>query len=103
MSVWDEMSKLIAEIPPHVVGPERVHFLGGLIDKAPDVLRRDMQEVVHGWLARMSQNEASDIDVGGWGCGGKIWYRIHGIKRPDPDSQVLSLEEMDLLLLNLLT
>ncbi len=103
MSVWEEMAKLIAEIPPHIVGPERVHFLGNLIGKAPDILRKDMQEVVHGWLIRMSQNEASDIDVGGWGCAGKVWYRIHGVKRPDPDSRMLSLEETDLLLLNLLT
>ncbi|HIE03434.1 MAG TPA: twitching motility protein PilT, partial [Candidatus Latescibacteria bacterium] len=103
MSVWDEMAKLIAKLPSHVIGPERVRFLGDLVRTARDELRRDMQGIVHGWLVRMSQNEASDIDVGGWGCGGKVWYRIHGVKRPDPDSQVLSLEETDLLLLNLLT
>ena len=103
MSVWEEMEKLIGRVPPHIVGPERVVALGDLVRRADDRLRREMQEVVHGWLRRMSENEASDIDVGGWGCGGKVWYRIHGVKRPEADYGSLSLEETDLLLLNLLT
>ncbi|RKY60199.1 MAG: twitching motility protein PilT [Candidatus Latescibacterota bacterium] len=103
MSVWDEIAKLIGQVPSHVTGPAKVYFLGAIVHRAPNDLRADMQEIVHGWLMRMIQNEASDIDVGGWGCGGKVWYRIHGVKRPEPNVKDLSLEETDLLLLNLLT
>jgi len=51
----------------------------------------------------MDQLEASDIDLGGEGCQGKIWYRIHGVKRPWQHSEDYSFNETNLLLLNLMS
>jgi twitching motility protein PilT len=51
----------------------------------------------------MVKLEASDIDCGGDGCKFKIWYRIHGIKRPWEKSPDYKLDETNVLILNLLS
>ncbi|HAV24380.1 MAG: twitching motility protein PilT [Ignavibacteria bacterium GWA2_55_11] len=40
---------------------------------------------------------ASDIDMGGYGSQGYIWYRVYGSKRPDPTLGKYTPDEMNIL------
>ena len=77
--------------------------MGSLIEGQSDERLRVLMETLNGFLLRMLENDASDIDLGGRGAMGRVWYRIHGVKQPDPGIEPLSLDETDVLLQSILT
>ncbi|MCH8488228.1 MAG: PilT/PilU family type 4a pilus ATPase [Candidatus Cyclonatronum sp.] len=95
--VWQSLN-----IPFHVPIDNRIEeymrFLSGLSSDQ----KRQMREYVESLLLAMLDTEASDIDFGGSGCGGYVWYRVHGDKKPVRE-ETYDLTETDLYLLNLLT
>jgi len=93
---------LIDEIPKNVLGLERHKVIGDILDSQPEKLRMELRDLLDHFLVNMQEIEASDIDLGGNGCVGKIWYRIHGTKQPWDDSPDYSLLETDFLLHNVL-
>ncbi|MFH1008461.1 MAG: ATPase, T2SS/T4P/T4SS family, partial [Candidatus Latescibacterota bacterium] len=94
---------LTSQIPGHLSGPERQAFVGSLIEGQPEELLRHLRETLNGFLMKMSTNDVSDIDLGGGGASGRVWYRIHGAKQADPGIEPLSLDETDVLLQSILT
>jgi twitching motility protein PilT len=54
------------------------------------------------YLLRMARVNASDIDMGGYGTVGHMWYRVYGEKRPSPDLGKFTLDETDLLIQSIL-
>jgi len=83
-------------------GLERHREIGAIIEEQSQNVRAELRQVVESFLDQMYQNEASDIDMGGPGCGKKVWYRIHGDKSPYNNSPEFTLTETDFLLHNLL-
>lgn len=82
-------------------GLERHQEIGRIIENQPDEKRLALNEILDDYLLEMNNNEASDIDIGGPGCGGKVWYRIHGDKSPyEKNDGRLELIETDFLLHN---
>ncbi|MFH5834240.1 type IV pilus twitching motility protein PilT [Halalkalibaculum sp. DA384] len=82
-------------------GLERHQQIGRIIEDQPDEKRLILGNILDDYLLEMNDNEASDIDLGGPGCGGQIWYRIHGDKSPsDKIDARLELVETDFLLHN---
>ncbi|MEX0929331.1 MAG: PilT/PilU family type 4a pilus ATPase [Balneolales bacterium] len=73
---------LIEQIPKTAIGLERHLAIGEVIDAQPEEVRFRLKGLLDSWLENMDKNEASDIDLGGLGCDGKVWYRIHGNKKP---------------------
>lgn len=65
--------------------------------------RQPLVGFVQQLLLRMADNDASDIDLGGSGCRGRVWYRVHGRKCPDDAAGELSLPQADALCHSLLT
>ena len=47
--------------------------------------------------------EASDIELGGHGCLGQVWYRIFGLKKPEPSWGTYTPEEASALIQNIMT
>ncbi|MDZ7715005.1 MAG: PilT/PilU family type 4a pilus ATPase [Balneolaceae bacterium] len=82
-------------------GIERHEEIGQIIDNQPEGVRVELQKILESYLDKMYKNEASDIDLGGPGCNGRIWYRIHGDKSPINDLK-FTLQETDFLLHNIL-
>ena len=76
--------------------------MGELIDAQNDAWKLKLKKIYEQFIIEMKELEASDIDLGGGGCDGKIWYRIHGFKNPIKTEHTLSKKETDILLLNLL-
>jgi len=78
-------------------------FIADFIDDQPDETKIALKQHFDAFLIRMKRVEASDIDLGGPGCNYRVWYRIHGNKRPDEQLGEYSIAETDLLILNILT
>lgn len=91
---------VISKIPRSSRGIDRHIKLGEVVETLSDDHREDLGRILEGYLKRMLKNEASDIDIGGPGCNGRVWYRIFGDKRPVKDPENLSLNETDVLLHN---
>src|SRR5690554_1524146 len=93
---------LIKQLPTTAHGTDMLMLMGKIIDELPDETRLQLRDILDSYLLKMKKNQASDIDIGGYGCDGKIWYRIFGDKKPLKQAEELSLLETDFLLLNIL-
>ncbi|WP_445666108.1 type IV pilus twitching motility protein PilT [Fodinibius sp. AD559] len=100
--VKELIKPLAAQLNDSLKGLERHREIGKIIDSQDDSTRAELRDVIENLLQRMYENEASDIDLGGPGCGNKVWYRIHGDKSPDKSAPEFSLIETDFLLHNLI-
>lgn len=94
---------LLGTLPSSIRGMEYHEWMGERIQSADNDSRTELDRILNHFLLNMSQNEASDIDLGGAGCVGRIWYRIHGEKHPLKEGAELTLPQTDLLLHNAIT
>lgn len=97
------LEDLINQIPEFKFGQERHDFIRQLLSKQSEIVRKSLKEKLDNFLYLMISKEASDIDIGGTGCQGKIWYRIFGDKQPDLNLGTYATDETDILILNLLS
>lgn len=102
-SIKDIAQEILCELPTTSRGTDYHEELGKLVSSTDDAKRQKLMESLHSFLVYMKKNEASDIDVGGRGCDGKIWYRIFGKKTPFKIPEELSYRETDLLIHSILT
>jgi twitching motility protein PilT len=93
---------IIDQIPRTLRGIDRHEAIGKIIDGLDDDHKEQLTAYLDALLKRMLKNEASDIDLGGPGCDGKVWYRIFGDKRPAKSPTELSLDETNVLLHNVI-
>jgi len=100
--VHNLLSPVIDQIPDTLFGIERQVFMSKQVAELSDEDQQTLRAFLNGLLARMKENDASDIDMGSSGCRGKIWYRSQGEKNPDRQMGEYSDSEMDLILLNIL-
>ncbi|SMO85246.1 type IV pilus twitching motility protein PilT [Fodinibius sediminis] len=93
---------LLHQLPDTVRGIDLQREMTSLIDQQPEEWKQQLTDKLEYYLNRMEPLEASDIDLGGPGCIGRVWYRIHGDKNPVDTDYRLAKRETDILLLNLL-
>lgn len=94
---------LLREIPSSAKGIEHHIHVGKRIEELSEESRMILGTNLNRLLIHMYSNEASDIDLGGPGCAEKVWYRIHGEKKPAELPDWLSVKETDVLLHNIIT
>ncbi len=101
----NRISELIAPLADQLSstneGIERHIEIGQILEEQPKEVRLELKSLFDEFLEEMYRNDASDIDIGGPGCDGQIWYRIHGDKSP-VDGIEFDLVETDFLLHNLI-
>lgn len=98
-----ELTKPILEQIPQTERGMELHIkLGELVEGLDQKHRLELTSILDSYLQRMLKNEASDIDIGGPGCAGKVWYRIFGDKKPAKQPDFTPLEETNVLLHNIL-
>lgn len=104
------LDKMVSAIIPEglpgierLSGIDRQYYIGDRIEAQSKDLRGALKKGLEELLAKMVHIEASDIDLGGGGAAGRVWYRVHGAKRPFPDIDLFSLDQTDVLLLNILS
>ena len=89
--------KFSSRIPDKISGAERQQYIGNLVQNMPPGELGGLREEMHRLLTAMAEKNASDIDMGGVGCRGKVWYRVHGDKRPDDTAGTFTEDECDVL------
>lgn len=96
------LQNLVSEIPSTLRGPERVSYLIELISKISHSEKEILIKTFNNLLKVMIDKEASDIELGGYGSNGLVWYRIYGKKEPLPELPKFSHDESALLILSIL-
>ena len=96
------MQKYIARIPRFLLGPDRVSFLMGQISKMDNEERFHLIEVMNNLLKVMTDMEASDIELGGYGTEDYVWFRIYGKKEPVLEIPKFTRDESALIILSIL-
>jgi twitching motility protein PilT len=86
-----------------VVGVERQEQIAALLDELDERDRETLRAHLNSFLQRMIEVNASDIDLGGQGSLGQVWFRIYNDKRPALDLGAYSLDQFNILTLNILT
>ncbi len=97
------LNVVIQQVPDATQGLERQIFIGDIVEKLPLENKISLRNFMNSLLMRMFVLNASDIDMGGYGGQGKIWYRIFGSKKPDPTLEPLTMDDTNILVQNLLT
>lgn len=93
---------IAASIPDTGQGLERQMLIGDLVAKQSPAERTALRKLMDSYLLRMTKINASDIDMGGYGCGGNIWYRVYGDKKPDKELGQFSYDEFNVLIQSIL-
>ncbi|MDI6807693.1 MAG: ATPase, T2SS/T4P/T4SS family [Candidatus Eisenbacteria bacterium] len=97
------LSKLAAKLPKGVGGVDKQNLVAKILGETPASDVAALRETLNSLLFKMEANKASDIDLGGHGCKGSVWYRIFGEKKPDTSLGTLTPDESDFLLQSILT
>lgn len=100
--ISEMVQPLVQRLPKTISGIELQQSMVELIDQQSEDWRLNLKDKLEFYLNVMEPMEASDIDLGGPGCLGKIWFRIHGYKKPVNTNHTLTRRETDIFLLNIL-
>jgi twitching motility protein PilT len=96
------LQEISASIPDTVPGMERQMLIGDLVAKLSPAERTALRKLMDSYLLRMSKINASDIDMGGYGAGAYIWYRVYGDKKPAKELGTFTLDEFNVLIQSIL-
>ncbi len=96
------LKELAGSIPATAPGVERQMLIGDLAGKASPAERSALRKLMDAMLLKMQKINASDIDLGGYGTKGQVWYRVYGDKKPDLEIPSLTADESSLLIQSIL-
>ncbi|MEO8166927.1 MAG: PilT/PilU family type 4a pilus ATPase [bacterium] len=96
------LRELAAHLPGTAPGVERQMLIGDMVAKASPAERTALRALIDSMLLRMQEIHASDIDLGGYGVAGQIWYRVYGDKKADKELPTFTNDEMSLLIQSIL-
>jgi twitching motility protein PilT len=92
------LQEIATTIPDTVPGMERQMLIGDLVSKLSPAEKSALRKLMDSYLLRMSKINASDIDIGGFGAGAHIWYRIYGDKKPARELGKFTLDEFNIMI-----
>lgn len=96
------LKDIVSNIPDTAYGVERQMLIGDLVSRESQEERVVIKRMFDSFLLRMHEISASDIDLGGFGSQGRIWYRIHGSKKPDTTLPTFTFDEANVLIQSIL-
>ncbi len=97
------LSHLVSRVSGFAEGVQRIHSIAELLETQSDEVRYTLKQALDFMLLSMESREASDLEFGGAGTNGQVWYRIYGRKKPIPELGTYTPDEADILLLNITT
>jgi twitching motility protein PilT len=92
------LKELASQLPQTVTGLERQMMIGDVLARMDDGDKQKLKALLNYFLLRMLSNNASDIDMGGYGSQGSVWFRIFGSKKPDKCLGQYAPDEMNYLI-----
>ena len=87
-----------AQLPTTVTGLERQMMIGDVLGRMDEVDKQKLRALLNYFLLRMLTINASDVDMGGYGTAGLIWFRVYGSKKPDKSLGQFNPDEMNYLI-----
>ena len=93
---------IVKNVPETAYGVERQMLIGDLVARQSQEERVIVKRMFDSFLLRMFEISASDIDMGGYGSRGMIWYRIYGEKKTDETLPKFHFDEMNVLIQSIL-
>jgi twitching motility protein PilT len=96
------LKQIVGSVPDTAFGVERQMLIGDLVSRESQEERVLLKRMFDSFLTKMLENQASDIDLGGFGCQGKVWYRIFGSKKPDLTLPAFTYDETNVLIQSIL-
>jgi len=87
-----------AHLPQTIQGLERQMMIGDVLSRMDETSKTKLLTMINFFLNRMLSVNASDVDMGGYGSQGFIWFRIYGIKKPDPSLGRYTPDETNVLI-----
>jgi twitching motility protein PilT len=85
-------------LPQTIQGLERQMMIGDVLSRMDETSKTKLLTMVNHFLGRMLAVNASDLDMGGYGSQGFIWFRIYGTKKPDPSLGRYTPDETNILI-----
>lgn len=101
--ILNNLKSFAGKIPAHYYGSERVEYITSMVEEFENDIRKPFKELFNKILQYMLKKDASDIELGGNGTGGFVWFRIHGTKTRIKDLPEFTKDEAAILIINLLT
>jgi twitching motility protein PilT len=92
------LKEIASQLPGTVQGLERQMMIGDALTRTDETAKMKLLSLVNHFLTKMFTLNASDIDLGGYGSQGSIWYRVFGSKKPDMTLGSYSPDEMNILI-----
>ncbi len=96
------LSEFAKKIPSIVIGPERIRYIVENINQIPPDHKLKIIQLANHILSVMIDRNASDVEIGGAGAEGSIWFRIYGNKERVKDLPQFTEDESALIILSLL-
>ncbi len=87
---------------PLLIGQDRLRFYAEQAEAMPVERREALRLCFERMVAHINEIGASDMDLGGRACSGRVWYRVDGDKKPHHEHGG-TLDEVDVLIMNLLS
>lgn len=97
------LQAISSEIYSDITGIERQEYIASLVRNFSEEWKRILKTFLAGFLEQMITVRASDVDIGGAGCAGSVWFRVYGVKKPQRKLGEYPLDYSDILIHNLLT
>ncbi len=96
------LKDLTTQLPRGIMGLERQMLIGDTLTRMDETAKEKLRGMMNFFLERMLSLQASDIDLGGYGSQGQIWYRVFGTKKADPVLGSYTTDETNVLIQALL-
>lgn len=96
------LKEFATQLPSTVTGLERQMMIGDVLGRMDEADKQKLRALLNFFLMRMLTINASDIDMGGYGTQGLIWYRVYGSKKPDKTLGQYIPDEMNYLIQSVL-
>ena len=92
------LKDMVSHLPASVKGLERQMMISDVMTRTDETVKTKLLALINHFLLRMFSLNASDIDLGGYGSHGYIWYRVYGSKKPDPSLGKYEQDELNILI-----
>lgn len=96
------LSNFVSNIPPIVIGPDKVDYIAEHIHDIPNEHRLLLLQLMNYILEAMIEKQASDIELGGFGAQNYVWFRIFGRKERAVDMPQFTEDEASTLIISFL-
>lgn len=92
------LKEMASQLPKSVTGLERQMMISDVMTRTDETAKMKLLTLMNHFLNRMYALHASDIDMGGYGSQGYIWYRVYGSKKADSSLGKYTQDETNILI-----